>query len=220
MICSLRRSARMCSLPAATTFSPLKTISRASGSTRRSTARPAVDLPQPDSPTRPKASPSRTRNEMPSSARTVTVRERGKPRVTVKNLRKPVTVRTGSGMSSLSRRRAYPAAHLMTGCIGERHEERVALGADRLTQGTARREAAARGHGADRRHLAGDGAEADGVAVDARDRAQQQLGIGMGRAGEELVHRRDLDDLAGIHDGDAVGDRVDGTEIVGDEDLR
>jgi hypothetical protein len=83
MICSLRRNSRMRALLAVTTFSPLKRISPASGSIRRRPARPAVDLPQPDSPTRPKASPSRTSNEMPSSARTVTVRTLGKPRFTV-----------------------------------------------------------------------------------------------------------------------------------------
>ena len=53
-------SARMRAFVAMTTFSPLKAISPASGSTRRSAARPAVDLPHPDSPTRPNASPSRT----------------------------------------------------------------------------------------------------------------------------------------------------------------
>src|SRR5260221_1695808 len=224
MICSLRRSARIRALPAVMTFSPLKIISPASGSTRRRTARPAVDLPQPDSPTRPKASPSRTVNEMPSSARTVTVRERGKPRVTVKNLRKPVTVRTGSAMAGLARgltrRGAQPAAHPMIRRVGKRDERRIAPRADLLAQGAARGEAAARRHGADRRYLAGDRAQPRGIAIDARNRAQQQLGIGMSRPREELVDRRGLDDLAGIHDGDAVGDRGDDAEIMGDEDHR
>src|SRR6266568_3180568 len=220
MICSLRLSSRMRALPAVTTFSPLKTILPSSGSTRRRTARPAVDLPQPDSPTRPKASPSRTVNEMPSSARTVTVRARGKPRVTVKNLRSPRTVRTASAMSGLARRSAQPAPHLVIRRVGKRHEQRIAQRAKLLTQGAARGEAAARRHGADRRHLTGDRAEAAGVAIDARDRAQQELGIGMRRSGEKLIDRGDLDDLAGIHDSDAIGDRGDDAEIVSDEDHR
>ena len=33
-------------------------------------ARPVVDLPQPDSPTSPSVSPSRTKNEIPSTALT------------------------------------------------------------------------------------------------------------------------------------------------------
>ena len=47
--------------------------------------------------------------------------------------------------------------------------------------------------------------------------AEQRRGVGMQRAREELVHRRELDDLAGIHDRDAVGDLRHDAEIVGDE---
>ena len=131
-----------------------------------------------------------------------------------------MTVRTESGMSRLDRRRAQPAPHVMIGRTGKRHEDRVARGADRLAQRTARGEAATRGHRADRRNLAGDGGKAARIAIDARNRSQQELGVGMGRVGEDLVHRRDLDDLAGIHGGDAVGDRGDDAEVVGDEDHR
>ena len=40
----------------------------------------------------------------------------------------------------------------------------------------------------------------------------------MRRLGEDVVHRAGLDDLAGVHDGDPVGDLVDHAEVVGDED--
>src|SRR4249920_498811 len=101
---------------------------------------------------------------MPSSARTVTVRVRGKPRLTVKNLRSAVTVRTGSGMAAFRRRGAKPAPHLMRWRIGKWHEVRVAR-ADFLAQRTARRETASRGHRADGWNLAGNGAQAAGILV-------------------------------------------------------
>src|SRR5258708_19735450 len=39
------------------------------------------------------------------------------------------------------------------------------------------------------------------------------------RAGEECLLIRDLDDLAEIHDGDAVADTLDDCEVVGDEQI-
>src|SRR5215213_5430841 len=40
------------------------------GSIKRSKQRPTVDLPQPDSPTKPKVSPAKISNDTPSTART------------------------------------------------------------------------------------------------------------------------------------------------------
>src|SRR6185503_18402421 len=40
------------------------------GSIKRSRQRPTVDLPQPDSPTRPSVSPAKISNDTPSTART------------------------------------------------------------------------------------------------------------------------------------------------------
>ena len=59
-----------------------------------------------------------------------------------------------------------------------------------------------------------------GTAVEPRDRAEQADGVGMLRAGEQLVDRRALDDLAGIHHRDLVADFGDHAEIVGDQDDR
>ena len=56
------------------------------------------------------------------------------------------------------------------------------------------------------------------VAVDARDRAEQPPRVGVLRVVEELVERALLDDAAGVHDDDAVGDVGDDAEVVGDED--
>ena len=49
---------------------PSNMIRPAVGATRRMIARPVVDLPQPDSPTRPSVSPRFMVNETPSTART------------------------------------------------------------------------------------------------------------------------------------------------------
>ena len=57
-ICSLRRMARSSRRPSARRSWPSKRISPASGSIRRSARRARVDLPQPDSPTRPSVSPA------------------------------------------------------------------------------------------------------------------------------------------------------------------
>src|SRR6266436_5140727 len=54
---------------------PRNRIWPAVGSIKRSTARPSVVLPQPDSPTRPSVSPGKTSSETPSTAWT-TCRER------------------------------------------------------------------------------------------------------------------------------------------------
>ena len=222
MICSLRRSSRMRALLAVTTFSPLKTISPASGSTRRSAGAPgrrlaaagfadqaeglAVAHVKRDAVERADGDGARARKAA------LHREELAQPGDGEDGIRHASSASPGGG--------AQPAPHLMIGRIGKRHQDRVTRSADRLAQRTARGEAAARGHRADRRNLAGNGGEVARVAIDARNRSQQQLGIGMGRAGEELVHRRDLDDLAGIHRGDAVGDRGDDAEVVGDEDHR
>ena len=49
------------------------------GSTRRSTLRATVDLPQPDSPTSPSVSPAATEKLTPSTACTVPIRRRNTP---------------------------------------------------------------------------------------------------------------------------------------------
>src|SRR5690349_21003999 len=48
--------------------SPLNLIEPEVGAMSRNSSRAVVDLPQPDSPTRPSVSPRRTSNEMPSTA--------------------------------------------------------------------------------------------------------------------------------------------------------
>ena len=85
-------------------------------------------------------------------------------------------------------------------------------------QRTTGLEAAAAGHGVERGDAAGDGLEGLVVAVHARDRGEEGSCVGVGGGGEDAVHVALFDDLAGVHDGDAVGDLGDDAEVVGDEE--
>ena len=53
--------------------------------------------------------------------------------------------------------------------------------------------------------------------VHARHRVQQTLGVGVVRRGEDLLDRPLLDDSAGVHHDDAVGDLGDHPQVVGDQ---
>ena len=61
------------------------------GSYRRRMVRPAVDLPQPDSPTKPRVSPCFSEKEMPSTAFMLPTTRRGKPPITGKYLTRSIT---------------------------------------------------------------------------------------------------------------------------------
>ena len=65
-----RRILRIGPLPIRNKSRPLKKTSPDVGSTRRRMDRPRVDLPHPDSPTRPNVSPWRIARSTPSTART------------------------------------------------------------------------------------------------------------------------------------------------------
>ena len=76
---------------------PSKTTLPPVGSSSRVTSRPVVDLPQPDSPTRPSVSPARTVKSMPSTARTApTLRLKKAPRVIGKCFSQAGAPRAGS----------------------------------------------------------------------------------------------------------------------------
>jgi hypothetical protein len=68
MICMSRRSARNALLSILFTSAPLNRISPELGSISRRMQRPVVDLPQPDSPTRPRVSPGAMSKLTPSTA--------------------------------------------------------------------------------------------------------------------------------------------------------
>src|SRR5438128_2225014 len=56
-----------------------------------------------------------------------------------------------------------------------------------------------------------------GGEVDARDRAQEPLGVGVQGLLEQLPDRRLFDDLGAVHDGDALGRLGDDAHVMGDQ---
>ena len=72
-----RRRPRSCPLERRARSPPRNITCPPVGSVRRRTARPSVDLPQPDSPTRPRVSPGKMSIETPSTA--LTTRRTGEP---------------------------------------------------------------------------------------------------------------------------------------------
>jgi hypothetical protein len=70
MICMLRRRRRNSEPFAVRRSTPLKTMDPEVGLMRRRISRPSVLLPEPDSPTKPSVSPSRTSSDTSSTART------------------------------------------------------------------------------------------------------------------------------------------------------
>ena len=101
-----------------------------------------------------------------------------------------------------------------------RDERRLLDRADLRRVAAARVEAAA-GRRRDRaRHVALEhDALALRVGIGDRDGREQRLGVRVDRPRVELLGRRELDDLAQVHHGDAVRDVADDAEVVGDEDV-
>ena len=93
------RIERRRSLDSSVSSTPLNRIDPADGSSSRRTHRPAVVLPEPDSPTRPSVSPTPTLNETPDTACTTRWSTRN-PREwrTWNTLTRSVTSSTGSGI--------------------------------------------------------------------------------------------------------------------------
>ena len=217
-----RRRRRSVCLSRPAISSPLKRTEPAVGSIRRSTRRPVVDLPQPDSPTSASVSPRAISKLTSSTARTSpTSLRRTTPRVIGKCFTRPSTCRTGLRIVSLmppSSTGAFQQATLMA--RPDVAQRRRLGGAAPVGERAARREAAALGLAVGAGHRALDGREPLAVDVEARDRAQQADRVGVLRIGEQRRDRRALDDLAGVHHHHVVGELGDHAEIVGDDQHR
>src|SRR3984957_205153 len=138
------------------------------GSIRRSTVRPTVDLPQPDSPTRPSVSRGAIAKETPSTASTLPPPRPKKPWRTVKCVLRSDTSSTGVAASVTLRASAAarsaiavsedlvrapaggPMLRPLLRVVGKRLQAAV------LRIGAARREDAAGRQVGQRRHHAGD----------------------------------------------------------------
>ena len=101
-----------------------------------------------------------------------------------------------------------------------RDQRRLVRRADGGRVAAARMEVAAARRVDRARHVA---LEHDALAlrqrIGDRHRREQRLGVRMDRPLVELLGRRELDDLAEVHDGDAVGDVAHDAEVVRDEDV-
>ena len=82
----------------------------------------------------------------------------------------------------------------------------------------ARRKPAAAGHVDQRRRRACDRAQVARLCVDVGQRAHERDRVGMARVREQGLGVGQLDDLAGVHDGDAVAHLADHAQVVADED--
>src|SRR5713226_334235 len=103
IICIRRRILRICSPPSFVSSIPSNRTSPAVGLYSWRIARPVVDLPQPDSPTRPSVSPRSTKKSIPSTARTApTWRWKMIPCVSGKCILSAVTVRRFFPLSALA----------------------------------------------------------------------------------------------------------------------
>ena len=172
---------------------------------RRRTARPTVDLPQPDSPTSPKRLAAR------DAERHAVDRPHGDGRA---------AEGAGPGVEVLHEARdgenrliVHPGAARTAHPAGDRMSWRCGLGQRRIVvlaprdpQGTARREPTALRHPVDRGDGARNGTHPVAVPIGARHRGEEALGIGMERRVEDSLDRAGLDDRSGIHDRDPVGD--------------
>src|SRR5262245_8098014 len=204
MICISFRSARSERLSSAVTLRPWKLTSPDVGSISRRIERPVVDLPQPDSPTRPSVSPAMMSNDTSSTAWTrATSRENSPPRIGKYFLRF-LTFSKASGMAGPS---VEEAGHLVA--RPDFFEWWRVFKMHRLGERAARREPApGLDVAAQSRHGARNRLELlllRGREVDPRDRAQEALRVGVQRLLEQLGHGRFLDDLRAVHDDDALG---------------
>ena len=104
IICISRRRGRISRFPSPAISWPSKRTDPEVGSISWRIVRERVDLPQPDSPTRPKVEPCGISKVTPSSARTwPTVRSSKTPDLIGKCLTRSVTSRSGAPLFMLSR---------------------------------------------------------------------------------------------------------------------
>src|SRR5262249_3791116 len=185
---------------------PSRRIEPSVGSIRRSTVRTTVDLPQPDSPTRPSVSCGAIENDTPSTANTTPPERRRKPWRMSKCFLRSRTSSTGGEACPLAEARAVVAVSaiaasedLVRAPAGGPVARALLLvgreggAAAVLRIGAARRKNAAGRQVAERRDHAGDLLQPRGRALadamhdgEARDRGHQAARVGMLRIGEQI----------------------------------
>src|SRR5262245_60510805 len=208
----------MSSLPASPAMSrPSNAIVPAVGVSWSRISFDVVVLPHPDSPIRPSVSPAWITKSTPSTAFTDTPPRPSRPSLTGKCFFSPRTSRTGSAIvsSPVPLTLREPAPGDASG--GEVEVPRLLGLAARHGLRTTRMERAPRGQAGQVRWLAGERLQRL-LAAELRHRPEQRARVRVPGGVEELPHRRLLDDLAGIHHGDAVAHLRDDAEVVRHED--
>src|SRR5262245_36031707 len=170
-----------------------------------------VVLPQPDSPMRPSVSPDPIAKSTPSTAFTEAVSRERSPRRTGKCFFSPRTSRTGGAMFQ------KPAAS--DAAVAEWEVGRLRDGAVLHGLATARMKGAPGRKAREVRRLPGDRVERL-LAAELGHRAQQRARVGVLGVVEQLLHRRLLDDLAGVHHGYSIAHLRDDAQVVRHEDER
>src|SRR5262245_23101186 len=198
------------------------------GSISRRAVRPTVDLPQPDSPTRPRVSPRLIVKLTPSTAKTVPTRRCKSPfRIGKYFLRSRTssTIALGSGIAIPIKFARPPAGGPMAWAllfvIG------ILVAAAVVGVRAARRENAAGGQIAQCGYHAGNFLEAIRIVFGLpphkgkpRDRCNQPVRIRMLRSRKQLFDRRLLNLAPGIHHDHALRHFRHDAEVVGNEDYR
>src|SRR6266853_5859620 len=178
--------------------------------------RPAVDLPEPDSPTSPSVSPGMTSKFTLSSAFSGDV----PPAWPTMNvfLRQRTSTIGASAIDVTKGKHLGRAADGMQ--LPRRFDWRRRLQAAILYKPAPGREATPRDILLRPGDSAGNGREARGVAIEFRHRGHQPDGVGVDGSTEKLRDRRLLDDASRIHDDDALGELRNDTEVVRDQHHR
>src|SRR5215469_9298035 len=196
------------------------------GSCARRIERETVVLPQPDSPTSPSVSPSPTVKLTSSTARTCPTTRRKNPLEIGKYFRSSLTSSSGGTFSAgrlvipvqprRDTRSSSPAAELQPVAVSG--PPRAPLGYHFVA---ARMERASRRAIERMRQGARDyGQRGARLAIEARDRTQQRLGVGMLGRMKDVVYRTFFHDAAEIHHHNIVRHLCNDPEIMGDEDDR
>ena len=230
-----RRSFRIARASSVTRLMPSNSTVPAVGSMRRRIMRPVVDLPQPDSPTRPSVSPGMTSNETPSTARTAPAgfaeqslldREMLRESANGQERRRRVAAlaavtRPPSARASRARRAGSSARWQRDTCAAaDLIQRRMLRGAALPRVRAAVVKAAALRPLRRRRHGAGNRREPLALLPDLRHRVEQAFRVRVVRAREQVADRRFLDDLAAVHHDDARRRLRDDAQVVRDEQNR
>src|SRR5258706_11461714 len=196
-------SARLC---ISVRFWPSRMTRPSELGTRRMTALPKVDLPQPDSPTSPTVSPASRSKLTSSTARTM-------PRALWY-----WTQRLRTDSSDITRQLLF-GSETGGGLVRRQWRKHRTFGAAAIENfGATILECAADRQVGERRHAARDFNQASAAPAHRRwRRAEQAARIGMQGTLEQRSDARLLDLAAGIHHHDAVRGRGNDAQIMGDD---